>query len=67
MEDCATKIKTVKPITPTKKIKIVELITPVKNIAFIPIKFVFASITIPVKSVFYRSLIESVSVENSFP
>ena len=51
MEDFAMKIKTVKPIIPTKKIKTVKSITPAKNIVFIPIESVSASITIPVESI----------------
>ena len=51
MEDFAMKIKTVKPIIPTKKIKTVKPFTPAKNIVFIPIESVSASITIPVESI----------------
>ena len=51
MEDSAMKIKTVKPIIPTKKIKTIKPITPAKNIVFIPIESVSASITIPVESI----------------
>jgi len=63
MEDFMKKIKTTKSITLTKKIKTVKLITPTKNIVSIPIKSVFASITIPVESICDCSPVESVSIE----
>ena len=58
MEDSLKKIKTNKPITPTK------------NIIFVPIKSISASIIILVESVYDRVLIESIpieSVKNSIP
>ena len=64
MEDSMWKIKIVKPVTLVKKIKILELVTLAKNIVFIPIKFVSASITIPIKSVYDSISIESISVES---
>ena len=51
-----------------RKIKIVEPITPTKNIVSVPIESVFASVSIPVKSVCDSFLVESVeSIKNSFP
>ena len=70
MEDFAMKIKTVKPITPTKKIKTVKPITLARNIVSILIESVSTNITILVESVCDRSPIEFVFVEfieNSFP
>ena len=70
MEDFAMKIKTVKPITPTKKIKTVKPITPARNIVSILIESVSTNITILVESVCDCSPIEFVFVEfieNSFP
>ena len=64
MEDSMWKIKTIKPVTLVKKIKILELVTLAKNIVFIPIEFVSASITIPIKSVCDSISIESISVES---
>jgi len=70
------KIKTVKLVTLAKKIKTVEPITPTKNIVFVPIESIFASISIPVKSVcdsipIESNLVKSIesveSVKNSFP
>ena len=58
MEDSIKKIKTFKPITPAK------------NIVSISIVFVFASIIVPVESVYDHIPIQSISVEsveNSFP
>ena len=51
MEDSAMKIKTIEPITPTKKTKTIKPITPTKNIVSIPIESVSASITILVEHV----------------
>ena len=67
MEDSATKIKNVEPITPVKKIKTIKPITPTKTIVFVPIESVSASIIGPVESVCDCIPIESVFVENSFP
>ena len=47
-----------------RKIKTIEQVVPTKNIVSIPIKFVFASITIPVESVCDSIPIESISVES---
>ena len=72
MEDSATKIKNVEPITPVKKIKTIKLITPTKTIVFVPVESVSTSIIGPVQSV-CDPTIESVSdesvefVENRFP
>ena len=63
MEDSMWKIKIVKPVTLVKKIKILELVTLAKNIVFIPIKFVSASIIIPIKSVCDSISVESISIE----
>ena len=64
------KIKSVKSVTFAKKIKTAELVTPAKNIVSVPIESIFASVSIPVKSVcdsFPVESIESVeSVKNSF-
>ena len=51
MEDYVKKIKTVKSVTLAKKIKTVEPVTPAKNIVSVSIEYIFASISIPVKSV----------------
>ena len=80
MEDSATKIKIVEPITPVKKTKTIKPITPTKTIVFVPIESVSASIIGPVESVCDPTIesvcdptIESVSdesvefVENRFP
>ena len=73
MKDSVKNIKTVKSITLAKKIKIVEPVTPTKNIVSIPIESIFASISIPVKSVceifpVEFDLVKSIkSIENSFP
>ena len=64
MDDFTMKIKTVEPTTPIKKIKTIKPITPAKNIVSIPIKFVSASITIPVETVCDSIPIELVSVES---
>ena len=74
MEDSVRKIKTVKSVTFAKQIT--EPVTLAKNIVYVPIEFISASISIPVKSV-YDSFpvefdlvksIESVEfVKNSFP
>ena len=51
-----------------RKIKTVEPITPTKNIVSVPIESIFASVSIPVKSVCDSFLVESVeSIKNSFP
>ena len=65
MEDSVRKIKTIKLVTFAKKIKIVELVTLAKNIASVPIEFISASVSIPVKSVCDSFPVES--VKNSFP
>ena len=67
------KIKTIEPITFVKKIKTIEPITPAKNIFSVPIKPIFASISVLLNSVngsiqVEFDLFKSVkSVENSFP
>ena len=43
--------KNIKSVTLAKKIKTVEPVTPAKNIVAVPIESIFASISIPVKSV----------------
>ena len=64
------KIKTVKSVTLAKKIKPV---IPAKNIVFVPIESIYASISIPIKSICDSSSVESdvvksiESVESSFP
>ena len=50
IEDCVKKIKIAKSVTLTKKIKTIEPVTPTKNIVFVPIKPIFASISILIKS-----------------
>ena len=68
MEDSMRKIKTVKSVTFTKKIKTTELVTLAKNIVFVSIESIFASVSIPIKSVCDSFLVKSVrSVKNSFP
>ena len=73
MEDSVKKIKTVKLVTLAKKIGTIEPVTPTKNIVSIPIESIFASISIPVKSVceifpVEFDLVKSIkSIENSFP
>ena len=57
MEDSERKIKTVEPITP---IKTIEPVTLAKNIVFVPIEFIFASISILVKSICDSILVESI-------
>ena len=64
MDDFTMKIKTVEPTTPIKKIKTIKPVTPAKNIVSILIKFVSASITIPVETVCDSIPIELVSVES---
>ena len=59
------KIKTIKLITLVKKIKTVEPVTPAKNIVFVPIEFISASISIPIKFVCDSFPVES--VKKSFP
>ena len=65
------KIKTIKPVTFAKKIKTAAPVTPAKNIVYVPIESIFASVSIPVKSVcnsFPVKFVESIeSVKNSFP
>ena len=68
--DSVKKIKTVKSVTLAKKIKTIEPVTLAKNIVFVPIEFIFASISILVKSICDSFSVESnlvKSVENSFP
>ena len=69
------KIKTIKPVTLAKKIKTVEPVTLAKNIVSVSIESIFASISIPVKSVCDSilaepNLVKSIefveSVKNSF-
>ena len=73
MEDFVKKIKTIQLVTFAKKIKTTELVSPTKNIVYVPIKSIFASISIPVKSVCDSFLVEfdlvkSIEyVKNSFP
>ena len=67
------KIKTVKLVTLAKKIGTIEPVTPTKNIVSILIESIFASISIPVKSVceifpVEFDLVKSIkSIEISFP
>ena len=67
------KIKTVKSVTLSKKIKTINLVTSAKNIVSVPIKTIFARISIPIKSVcdsysVESNLVKSVkSIGNSFP
>ena len=65
------KIKTVKSVTFAKMIKTADPITPAKNIVSVPIESIYASVSIPVKSVCDSFLVKSVefmeSVKNSFP
>ena len=71
MKDSMRKIKTVKSITFAKKIKTTEPITLAKNIVSIPIESIFASVSIPIKSVCDSFPVESIesieSAKNSFP
>ena len=64
------KIKTVKLVTFAKKIKTTELVTLAKKIVSVPIKSIFASVSIPIKSIcdsFTAEPVESIeSVKNSF-
>ena len=60
MEDSVRKIKTVKSVTFAKKIKTTKPITSTKNIVFVPIKSIFASVSIPVKPVCDSFLVESI-------
>ena len=60
MEDSVRKIKTVKSVTFAKKIEIGEPVTLAKNIVSVPIKFIFASVSIPVKSICDSFLVKSV-------
>ena len=59
MEDSVRKIKTVKSITFAKKIKTTKPITSTKNIVSVPIKSIFASVSIPVCDSFLVESIES--------
>ena len=43
------KIKIVKSINFSKKIKIPELVTPTKNDVSVPIEYISASVSIPIK------------------
>ena len=67
----AKKIKTVKSVTFAKKIKTVEPVTLAKNIVSVSIESIFASVSIPIKSIcdgFPVESIESIEyVKNSFP
>ena len=71
MEDSVRKIKTIKSVTFAKKIEIGEPVTLAKNIVSVPIKFIFASVSIPVKSICDSFLVKSVEfvefVKNFFP
>ena len=71
MEDSVRKIKILKSITFAKKIKTAKPVTLAKNVVFIPIESIYASVSIPVKSVCDSFLVKSVefmeSVKNSFP
>ena len=73
MEDTVKKIKIVKSVTLSKKIKTINLVTSAKNIVSVPIKTIFARISIPIKSVCESfpiefDLVKSIkSIENSFP
>ena len=49
MEDSMRKIKIVKSINFSKKIKIPELVTPTKNDVSVPIEYISASVSIPIK------------------
>ena len=51
MEDFVRKIRTFKSVTFAKKIKTVEPVTLTKNVVSISIESIFASVSIPVKSV----------------
>ena len=64
MEDSAMKMKTIEPITPTKKIKTIKLITLAKNIVSIPIESIPTSIIVPIESICDCIPIESISVES---
>ena len=70
MEDSVRKIKILKSITFAKKIKTAKPVTPAKNVIFIPIESIYASVSIPVKSICDSFLVEYVesieSVKNSF-
>ena len=60
-------IKSIKSVTFAKKIKTTELVSPTKNIVYVPIKSIFASVSILVKFVCDSFPVESVeSVKNSF-
>ena len=68
MEDSVRKIKTIKSVTFAKKIEIVKLVTLAKNVVSVPIESIFASVSIPIKSVCDSFLVKFVrSVKNSFP
>ena len=60
MVDSVKKIKTVKLVTLAKKIKTIEPVTLAKNIVFVPIEFIFASISILVKSICDSIPVESI-------
>jgi len=63
------KIKIVKSVNFSKKIKIAELVTPTKNVVSVPIEYISASVSIPIKFDCDSFLVESVefveSVKNS--
>ena len=64
-------VRKIKSATFAKKIKTAELVTPTRNVVFVLIESIFASVSIPVKSVCDSFPIESVEfvefVKNSFP
>ena len=70
MEDFMRKIRTFKSVTFAKKIKTVEPVTLTKNVVSISIESIFASVSIPVKSVCDSLPVKSVefieSVKKSF-
>ena len=70
MEDFVRKIRTFKSVTFAKKIKTVEPVTLTKNVVSISIESIFASVSIPVKSVYDSLPVKSVefieSVKKSF-
>ena len=61
-------VRKIKSATFAKKIKTAELVTPTRNVVFVLIESIFASVSIPVKSVCDSFPVKSVEfVKNSFP